>query len=294
MGNRMGRCRSWVVESGGVIELTEACRSPLCPQCRHARGRQWEARLTPWLDRNEEDGLALDGTGRIWRHVTPEWRAALGYTANNVITAAVATVPSGTLTPKTGSTQQPSGGTGVARTGTVPTYQFSKPTSSSGSISAGGSTDGLASTGGKASYSTPCPSVNGHVYVRDLNGNCVPYGSAGHAFKTVIPNMTVPTLSAAQLAADQALTTQTQAANLAKYGTKYPMFTWKVVNGKYVQTYAGPAAPSSGTTSSAGTGYCTGPVVVKQGQTAGSVPGTTPFNWARYPGPVVLTSGVTA
>ena len=81
MGDRMARCRSWVVESQGAVELTEACRSSLCPQGRRARGQMWAARLTPWLERNEEEGLSLDGSGRIWRDMDSEWRAALGYAA---------------------------------------------------------------------------------------------------------------------------------------------------------------------------------------------------------------------
>lgn len=81
MGDRMARCRSWIVEAGGVIERTEACRAPLCPQCRHARGKRWEHRLTPWLDANEEDGIRLDGTGRIWRAVPADQREHLGVSA---------------------------------------------------------------------------------------------------------------------------------------------------------------------------------------------------------------------
>lgn len=187
--------------------------------------------------------------------------AATANTANNVNTSTVTTVPSGTLT-KTSSVQQSSATTSVvAKTGTVPTYQFSKPSGSSGSASVGGSAGGLASTGGKASYNTPCPSVNGQVYVRDLNGNCVPYGSAGHSFKVSIPNMSVGRPTASQIAASNAIL----AANLAKYGTKYPQFKDTVVNGKLVQTYVPPSPPSSHWT-----GYWTGPVVVKQNGVSGS------------------------
>lgn len=80
-GDRMARCRSWMVTAEGVVERTEACRAPLCPQCRHARGKLWESRLTPVLDRNQQEGLRLDGTGRLWRRLAPEWRDALGVAA---------------------------------------------------------------------------------------------------------------------------------------------------------------------------------------------------------------------
>lgn len=71
-GAKLWGCRAWQLlgatpDGDWRLEATWACHHPLCPQCRAARGERWKSKLLPILERNDKDGLALDGCGRIWR-----------------------------------------------------------------------------------------------------------------------------------------------------------------------------------------------------------------------------------
>ncbi len=107
--------------------------------------------------------------------------AATGSSASTgTQTATIATVPSGTLTSRTGSTQTvPRTTTAVAKTGTVPTYQFGTPSSRTGSTGATATTSGsITTTGG--TYRWAQGTVGGHPVGW---GSFTPTGSV----RTVIP-----------------------------------------------------------------------------------------------------------